>query len=728
MKKNLKLLLVLIVLFVTGFTCLIKTYNPTTYGWQTDLVTHLAKLTDIFYLPSWLFKPHSLPVYKITINPDNYIFLNQNLPDPSKTDGILPDKYKKYVPAKFSYNGQEYDVQVRYRGFDFDHWTRDKKSWRVKFDQDQPFQGQTAINLVIPEDRGLYLEELSNFRAKKLGLTVPPSKFINLKVNGKTQGVYWQFEHWNLSFLEKHQFPPGNLYGEVNQQVKRSAQKPIYNSLEFWRKYVRDEIYQEDNYAEIALLLDLLNKADDQEFFQKLPHLLDIDNFLSWQAHSVLMGSTHQDELHNIRLYWHPALGKFIIFPWDVLGGKGWPIDYHPLVSRVLSNPNWLKQRNQILSNYVNDANNLTDDLNYYDQLVAQTKTAIFQDYLKFFSNYGYLQQTNKFRQQLIDQVQLIEQLLKDNNLPDETSGFNLPDQNLLKLAVTDKTVDQEGFKDFEKLFLSPQKLTYSGVNYINSNIIIPSGYQVKLLPGTRLIFGENVSFVSYSPVQAQAAILTAQNQDKPWGVFAVMGKNANQSNFNQITVEYGSEAVINGTLFTGALAIHDAGKVTVNGSLFRFNHGDDGLNIKYTDAIVTSNQFIENDYDGFDLDFGNGQILNNTFLKNGNDGLDLGSASPLIKDNLFNQNTDKCISLGETSSPRIINNIIKNCNYGLAVKDSSQPEITQNKITNNHIGLGSYLKKPIFPRLPFIFDNNHMSHNQIDFEEQDQSLRLLKP
>ena len=729
MKKSIILYTLLIVFVCVGFIYLFKNHNPTAYGWQTSLVTNLAKLTDIFYFP-YHFKSSSLPTYQLTINPDNYIALNQALPDPYQ-QRTLTQINKISVPAKFKYLDQEYDVDIRYRGFDFDHWVHPKKSWRIEFKDQKPFNGQTAINLVIPEDRGIYLEELSNFRAKKLGLLTPPSKFILLKVNQKTQGVYWQFEHWTPALLERHRLPLSNLYGEIDQPVGRHQKKSIYSSLEHWKKYITDDTFDSTNQAELVLLLDLLNHSSDQEFFQKLPFLLDIDSFLSWQAHSVLMSSNHQDSSHNIRLYWHPVFGKFFIFPWDVLGSYGWPVNYNPLVSRVLKNPDWLKRRNQILKNYVTDPDNLSNDLQYFDQLVAKTKSAILSDYLKFFSNYGYLQQTKRYRQQIIDQFQLIKQAL-DTGEP--TQKLEL-DYQVLKadLYLEDKDQDmiQTKFIDFDNLFQVQSKtITFGpGTHYLNQTLIIKPGHQLIILPGARLSIAKGVSLVSFGHISAvgtvsQPIVITAQDQNNPWGVLAVVGDGGNQSQFQHLIIEHGREAVVNGISFTGALAIHGAKNTQISKSIFRYNHGDDGLNIKYADAQVSNSKFSNNDYDGFDLDFGNGLITNNIFFNNGNDGLDLGSASPVIENNLIDNSNDKCISLGETSSPKITNNTLKNCNMAIAVKDSSQPEIFNNTITNNHIGLASYQKKPIFPRLPFVFYQNHLQSNQIDFEEQEPLLR----
>lgn len=415
--KKIPFLVIVLSLFTSFFIFyLLKTYNPTALGWKTDLVTQLAKLTDIFYLPSG-FKNHQLPVYKLLITPKDKIFLDTNLPNVTKIR-TLSSSFKQLVPAEFIFQDQLLKVKVRYRGYTFDHWARPKKSWRIKFGSNNKFMNQTAINLIIPEDRGMYLEELSQYRSKKLGLIVPSSQFVWLIVNNQSQGVYWQVEQWNEEFIQNQNLPIGDLYGENDEALLQAPGESLFQSAKYWQKYVAHP--QKDSQPALVKLLYLLNQASDQEFFDQLPQVLDIDTFLRWNSESILMGSAHQDAVHNIRLYYHPDLNKFLIIPWDVVGGFGWPIDYNPLVTRVLSNPDWFKQRNDILKDYVNNPDNLQDDLKFYDHLVNTVQTAIFQDDLKFFSNYGYVKQVAKSRQEIIDQFQLIKQSLEDNHLPDQ--------------------------------------------------------------------------------------------------------------------------------------------------------------------------------------------------------------------------------------------------------------------------------------------------------------------
>jgi spore coat protein H len=418
MKKTFSIITAISIIICLSVYYLFKTYNPTAPGWKTDLVVQLAKLTDIFYLTSG-FKKHNLPVYKLFISPKDKIFLDTNLPNIKQTR-ILSDAFKQFVPAKLSFQGQQLKVKVRYRGYDFDHWARAKKSLRIKFDSNNELIHQTAINLIIPEDRGMYLEELSQYRSKKLGLVVPASQFIWLTVNDQSQGVYWQVEHWTEEFLRNQNLPIGDLYGENDEALTETQGKPLYQSIEYWQKYISHPSQNSD--PELSKLLNLLNQANDQDFFNQLPEILDIDTFLAWNVESILMGSGHQDAVHNIRLYYHPDLHKFLVIPWDVAGGFGWPVDYNPLVTRVLSNPVWFQQRNDILKNYVDNPDNLQDDLKFYDNLITIVQTAVLQDQLKFFSNYGYVQQVKKSRQTIIDQFQLIKESLANNNIPDDSN------------------------------------------------------------------------------------------------------------------------------------------------------------------------------------------------------------------------------------------------------------------------------------------------------------------
>ena len=137
-----------------------------------------------------------------------------------------------------------------------------------------------------------------------------------------------------------------------------------------------------------------------------------------------------------------------------------------------------------------------------------------------------------------------------------------------------------------------------------------------------------DVSIISYSPVEMigtknQPVILTAQNKNLGWGVFAILGQTAtpdnssgspgNVNNIENIIVEYGGEAIVNGAYFSGQLAVHYADSEIKN-SIFRFAKGDDGLNLKSAQTLVENCLFEKNSMDGFDADWMSGEIKNNIF------------------------------------------------------------------------------------------------------------------
>ena len=82
--------------------------------------------------------------------------------------GALSEDNKSYVTAEFIDPKTNYQskIKIRYRGITYNNWQAEKKSLRLKFSKDDLFQGMSGLNLIIPEDRGYFLEPLNIYRAK----------------------------------------------------------------------------------------------------------------------------------------------------------------------------------------------------------------------------------------------------------------------------------------------------------------------------------------------------------------------------------------------------------------------------------------------------------------------------------------------------------------------------------------------------------------------------------
>ena len=374
----------------------------------------VRKISDILYLP-YYFKKSELPVYELYIDPADIKKMDESLPPPF-TEEIYTNK--KYVPAKFIADNKEYKVDVRYRGDNSIHWEADKKSYLIRFDKDNLFNGFRRLSFIIADDRKFVVEQLNNYRANKLNLYYPPSSFAVLKINGQSNGLYFMIENWGPEMLAKWQMPDSaNLYGGADPVVwfNRLVVDNIWDTLGVWDKKSQDTLLPYSNFSEVDKLLDLVNNTSDEVFAQSVFDLIDRDNFFNWLVHQNLVSSAHQGG-PNLRLYFNNALGKFIFIPWDV---DNFPFNqiidtkYHQLVDRVLANPQYLYERNKRLWRYVDDKDNLRDDLDFYDQTYKQIKPALYQDRMKIYTNRWADNLIQKRRALMVENFEGIKETLK---------------------------------------------------------------------------------------------------------------------------------------------------------------------------------------------------------------------------------------------------------------------------------------------------------------------------
>ncbi|OIP55490.1 hypothetical protein AUK13_02790 [Candidatus Kuenenbacteria bacterium CG2_30_39_24] len=278
------------------------------------------------------------------------------------------------------------------------------------------------------------------------------------------------------------------------------------------------------------------------------------------------------------------------------------------------------------------------------------------------------------------------------------------------------------------KVEMATKQITLApGSYYINQTIIIPSGYQLTIKPGVRLLLAPDVSIISYSPVTAvgsahEPIIVSAQNPDSPWGSFGVL--NAGVANhFSYVNFSNGRDDYINGVYFSGMLAVYHT-PVKVEHCTFSYARADDALNIKSTSAEVLDSSFANNSADGIDFDFiSQGRIANSYFFGNGNDAIDLSGSSVLIEGNYIEKSGDKGISIGEKTLETIIyNNVLNSCNIGIEIKDLSDIKIINNVIINNKTGLNAYQKKAVFGGGKAVVYNSIIWNNEADITFDQQS------
>ncbi|HAH20848.1 MAG: hypothetical protein A2Y00_03140 [Omnitrophica WOR_2 bacterium GWF2_43_52] len=353
--------------------------------------------------PGWLFsdlRSLNIPIYDLEIK---QVKLQKMLEELPPSDALMTDEYRKFESAKFSFAGQSYKVKTRIRGLTPNHWQDEKKSWRIKFNSDALFNHTKSLNLIIPQDRGFFAEYLSNSIARKLNLLTPRDTFVFLRLNGVLQGVYYSIETPSKVFLEyNRKVDDANFYREDNWDWFKYGFDPIFTDIGHWKKDNSETYSGFENYADIDYLLTLLNSSTDETFNKEIPALIDMDVFLRWQAHSMIMGSYHQSEHGNNNLFFNPITGKFEFMPYDLnifpLEGQFIDKPYNPLVTRILENRRFLHERNTILWDYVNNPTDLENDLKFYDDAYQKYKKAFYADRKKGFTNSSFDNTVSRLR------------------------------------------------------------------------------------------------------------------------------------------------------------------------------------------------------------------------------------------------------------------------------------------------------------------------------------------
>lgn len=417
---------------------------------------------------------HTVPVYTIIIDPAKIHELDEYYLE--EKDNY--DRKTIYKKALFvGDDGVRYDVKVTYRGDQEAHLTFPKKSWRVVFEDDKLFRNTKAINLIIPEDRLFFVEELNHYRAKKMGLVAPESRFVFLQVNGRNVGVYWEAEQWGKEMLEKQQLSGDtNLYGE-----RGFGSDALYQDITAWTKYVESPLRRADDRSDLKLFLDTLNAASDQYFYENVGNILDLDIFYRWQAHAVLAGGRSQDHFHNARLYFDPAAGRFIVIPWDVNLArlddrfKTAGLTANPISRRIITSPRLLFASNLALWEYVRDEKNLKDDLTFYDETYRTVQGEFYRDALKNFTNGFFRSEVAKYRAMIADNFNTARQLLAANDIALSAEINPAQDRNTLNAAplFAAVTLNKKGLSPVDVLGLGIKNLPpgHAGINaYYDAN------------------------------------------------------------------------------------------------------------------------------------------------------------------------------------------------------------------------------------------------------------------
>jgi len=733
--KNKKIIFAVVGLFVVILVVLVSLFliltpdqrwymfnNP--IGLKVLATWHsLRKIPNLVHLPYW-FSDTKLDSYYIYISAKDANDLNSSLPlsDDGLSFGRMYEDDKSYVSVDFESPSDNYTdkVKIRYRGLVDNNWSGEKRAIRIKFPKENYFNGQKALNLIIPGDREYFSELLSWYRAKKFGLFTPSFKPVRVFINKRDFGVYYASEPWSKELLARNDYvDTNNIFSKIDKPLTPGYSVFFEENLPDWQSYTYDGDLAVPEFEELKALLVLVNNAGDEEFAQKIGALIDLEKFYYWQIINDLAGSTHQNDWENTVLLFRKETGKFEFVPWDIgIVGPNENIykDASLLTRRILSQRVFFDRYSELLNGYVSDEKNLADDLAYYDGLYKDLKAEFYSDQAKMENDFMFNSTVKEVREMMADNFDYAKNLGNyEVYVKNKVSKFE---------PAAGKTAQFTGsFSRFNEIFDSADSFAEknpqftktgaqtvslsAGAHVFNKTVIIPQNLSFVIKPGAKLLFAPGISLVSYSPVTALGDLSNPismgplyPDSKEPWGVFAVVNSpRPNKISF--LRVGGGSSDTLNGILFTSQFSIHNSDLVIGN-SIFENGRSDDGAHIILGNVEIYNSVFRNNYADGIDFDYPESIVFKNNFFydyspedSNG-DGIDLsGVKNAVIEANDIRNYGDKCISVGEGSAPEIKNNILFGCGIGIAVKDNSRAQITGNKVLfNKTAGLDLYRKK----------------------------------
>ena len=230
------------------------------------------------------------------------------------------------VPAKLTVNKKRYNIDIAYRGSHIREF--EKKSYHLMFRKPGMFRNAKEWHLNAEfKDPSLIRNKLSLDFFKDIGSLSPKSRFVNLKINGKNEGVYLELESVDEHFLETQNLPKGSIFyavdGDANFSLMSELDQDVKKSLElgYERKY--GTIADEHALHEFIIKVNTIPKVD---FEKEIVRYLNVEKYLSWLA-GVVFTQNYDGFVHNYALYRKGESGLFEMIPWDY--DATWGRDIH---------------------------------------------------------------------------------------------------------------------------------------------------------------------------------------------------------------------------------------------------------------------------------------------------------------------------------------------------------------------------------------------------------------
>lgn len=233
----------------------------------------------------------------------------------------------------------------------------------------------------------------------------------------------------------------------------------------------------------------------------------------------------------------------------------------------------------------------------------------------------------------------------------------------------------------------------------VESDLLLPDGYGLRLAPGTTLTFGPENFFMATGPLLftgTEDAPVILRPRETAWRGIVVIDAGL-PSLWRYVTIEDTDAINRDGWVMTGGITFYRSPLRMERSRILR-TRAEDGLNIIRAHFEFVDSEFSGTYSDAFDGDFTQGLIERCTFSDIDADAIDVSGSDVQVRDVRMLNLGDKGLSVGEMSRLTAERIFITNADFGVASKDLSQAHISDVTLEGVRIaGLAAYIKKPSY-------------------------------
>ena len=266
--------------------------------------------------PRWPALQAAVPTYELTLKQEDFQALHDHAMDP-------PSKEFR-VKGRFTLEGRTYAVELGFRGRSTKTDPRiAKKSWQVRFESKDRFEGQKRIELLAEwKDAGHLTEKLWYDLAASVGLRVPRARYAQVKLHlqqpdgtvlTRYEGVFTELESLTEDFLEAHGFDEdGDIYrcGMIDCELRPPPQEAY---MEPWEKKTNEK----QPWNRLWAFLEGINRTPPHQFATFAEQRLELDDYLSWLVVETFIANDLQGDSRSYLVY-DRETDKWTYVPWDL--------------------------------------------------------------------------------------------------------------------------------------------------------------------------------------------------------------------------------------------------------------------------------------------------------------------------------------------------------------------------------------------------------------------------